>query len=288
MSLPGRTSLADRLGSATEARWLEQFAPPGRLDELVERRLAGEPLQYVLGSWAFRTLELTVDRRALIPRPETEQVVEAALGELRRLAPLGDPGPPDRSDRPAPPDRPGRRAAVVVDLGTGTGAVGLSIAVEAGATVWATDADPDAVALAATNRSRVAADHPSIADRVALATGDWFAAVPAELRGRIDLVVSNPPYVAAGEWPDLPAEVRREPRRALVAGDGSDGTPGLADVEAVLRGAATWLARPGAVVVELAPHQAAAAVELARSAGFTDVDIARDLAGRDRAVVGRI
>ncbi len=273
-------ALATRLGSPIEARWVVAHvlgdgpstspvdaAAWADLTALVDRRLAGEPLQYVLGTWAFRTLELMVDRRALIPRPETEQVVEVALHELRRL---------------------GKREPVVVDLGTGTGAIGLSIAVEAGALVWATDADTDALALAAANRDRVTAAEPPVAVRVVLAAGDWFAAVPAELRGQIDLVVSNPPYVTAAEWPDLSREVRQEPHRALVAAAGSDGTPGLAAVEAVLVGAAAWLARPGAVVVELAPHQAAAAVDVARRAGFVDVDVARDLAGRDRAVVGRI
>ena len=128
-------SLADRLGSAVEARWLSRFASPDRWEELVDRRLAGEPLQYVLGTWAFRTLELTVDQRALIPRPETEQVVEVALGLL--------------GDRPHP---------VVIDLGTGSGAVALSIAVERpGAEVWATDVDRAALDLAEVNRERTGA-----------------------------------------------------------------------------------------------------------------------------------
>ncbi|MGH9092638.1 MAG: N5-glutamine methyltransferase family protein, partial [Acidimicrobiales bacterium] len=171
-------SLADRLGSASEARWLSRFAPPDRLDELVARRLAGEPLQYVLGSWVFRTLELTVDRRALIPRPETEQVVEAALARL--------------GDRPHP---------VVVDLGTGSGAVALSMAAERpGAEVWATDADAAALELAAANRERTGV-------AATLCRGDWYGALPARLRGRVDLVVSNPPYVSEAEWPALDAEV---------------------------------------------------------------------------------
>jgi len=237
------------------------------LTDLARRRLAGEPLQYLLGTWAFRHLDLVVDLRALIPRPETEQVVEVALGELRRLD---------------------RRAPVVVDLGTGTGAIAISVAVESPARVWATDADPGALALAGVNLDRVAADRPEVAERVALAVGSWFSALPADLAGRIDLVVSNPPYVAEGEWPHLDAEVHREPRQALVAADGTDGTPGLADVEAVLRGAVAWLARPGAVVVELAPHQAGAAAAMAEAIGFGDVRIERDLAGRYRAVVGRV
>ena len=180
---------------------------------LLERRRAGEPLQYVLGKWAFRTLELTVDPRALIPRPETEQVVEVALAVLRRRRP------------------------VVVDLGTGTGAIALSIAVERpDAQVWATDVDPGALALARTNRERVRA-RP-----VSYRQGSWFDALPDRLRGRVDLVVSNPPYVSEAEWAELDLEVRCEPYGALVAGPGSDGTPGLGAVEAVLRGSVEWLA----------------------------------------------
>lgn len=107
------------------------------------------------------------------------------------------------------------------------------------------------------------------------------------MRGRVDLVVSNPPYVSAGEWPGLDEAVRREPRRALVAADGTDGTPGFAAVEAVLRGAPRWLGERGVVVVEHAEHQAAPARRLARRLGFVDVRTAPDLAGRERAVVCR-
>lgn len=251
-------SLADRLGSDAEARWLARFAPPDRLEELVERRLSGEPLQYVLGTWAFRTLELGVDHRALIPRPETEQVVEAGLGLL--------------GDLPRP---------VVVDLGTGSGAIALSVAAERpGAEVWATDADATALELAAANRERTGA-------AVTLRHGSWYEPLPHRLRGRVDLVVSNPPYVSEGEWSALDEEVRREPRRALVSGPGGEGTPGLAGVEAVLTGAPRWLAPGGAVVVELAPHQAQAAVAVAVRAGLVGVGLVQDLAGRDRAVTGR-
>ncbi len=282
------SALADRLGSTAEARWMLEHVA-GRhgdpvhapqlvvLDDLVARRMAGEPLQYLLGTWPFRTLELVVDRRALIPRPETEQVVEAALAELRRSA-------------------TGRAVgrAVALDLGTGTGAIALALAVElAGALpdleVWAVDVDPDALALARENLARVddAAPSAGAGRRVHLRHGDWFAPVPAALRAGIDLVVANPPYVAEDEWPALQREVWCEPRQALVAPAGSDGTPGLAAVEAVLAGAREWLRPGGAVVVELAPHQAGAGERCAHRLGYSSVVLATDLAGRDRAVVAR-
>ncbi len=287
-----QSDLAGVLGSEIEARWIveEVLGPRGRdrlepapgeverqtaeVRALCDRRRSGIPLQYVLGHWSFRALDLLVDPRVLIPRPETEEVVEVALAELARVA--------------GPRDDP-----VVADLGTGTGAVALSFASEARGAhprlqVWATDVDSRALAVASANRDRLGAADPGVAERVVLRRGDWFGALPQELRGGIDLVVSNPPYVAAGEWDRLQAEVRHEPFGALVAAAGSDGTPGLAAVEAVLRGAIGWLARPGAVVVELAPHQASAARDLARAVGYVDVAVRSDLTGRDRAVVCRV
>ena len=278
--------LAERLGSVQEARWLadDVLGRPGagadevteearaRLDELASRRCAGEPLQYVLGRWPFRTLDLVVDGRALIPRPETEQLVGVALGELGALA-----------VRPS--------GAVVVDLGTGSGAIGLSLAAEAAGTydplqVWCCDESDDALALAGENLGRLARRDPRAAAAVTLSAGHWWGALPESLVGCVQLVVSNPPYVSEGEWADLDPGVRCfEPRSALVAGAGRDGTPGLAAIEAVLDGAARWLARPGVAVVELAPPQAGAAQALARAAGAGAVRVERDLAGRDRMLV---
>ena len=229
----------------------------GFFDAMVERRLAGEPLQYVLGEWSFRTLDLMVDRRVLIPRPETEQVVEVALTELDALA----------VDSPQ-----------VADLGTGSGAIALSVAVERpAARVWAGDVSADALAVARANLAGIG----HAGTRVTLVEGSWFDALPRDLRGALDLVVSNPPYVAASD--PLPAEVAEwEPAGALVPGP-----TGLEAVEEIVAGAPVWLRRPGVLVVELAPSQADDAIALARAAGFADALVAPDLTGRPRALVAR-
>jgi release factor glutamine methyltransferase len=229
------------------------------VDAMVARRAAGEPLQYVLGRWGFRALDLLVDRRVLIPRPETEVVAELAIEELRRLG---------GGDRPV----------TAVDLGTGSGALALSLAAEVlTAQVWGTDRSADALAVARANLAGLG--RPG--SRVRLAAGDWFAALPAELRGHLDLVVSNPPYV--GEDEALPPEVVDwEPREALVAGPAGD--------EALLRilaEAPSWLARPGTVVLELAPTHAAPVAAAATAAGAAEVRVRPDLTGRERVLVAR-
>ena len=267
-----------RLESPQEARWLVERASGLEgteyalgLDEpvsarampffqdLLARRVGGEPLQYVLGRWAFRHLDLYLDRRVLIPRPETEVVVEVALAELARLA----------VKRPT-----------VVDLGTGSGAIALSFAVEVpSARVVATDVSADALEVASANLTGVGT---LVASRVRLEQGEWFDAVPRSLRGQVQLVVSNPPYVGNDEL--LPDEVADwEPSTALRAG-----ATGLEDIERIVADAPAWLSRPGVLVVELAPHQAGAAITLARDAGFTSVEVRPDLTGRDRALVARL
>lgn len=249
-----RAGLIPRLGDVVPARAVDF------VHRMLERRRAGEPLQYVLGVWGFRRLELVVDRRVLIPRPETEMVVEVALEELRRLG--------------------GQRRLLAVDLGTGSGAIAISLALEAPfARVWGTDRSEDALAVARANLSGMGA---GVATRVRLSAGDWFAALPPNLRGQVDLIVANPPYVGAEEV--LPPEVADwEPAGALVAGP-----TGLEAVAQIVAEAPAWLRRPGALVVEIAPHQAGAAVELAQAAGFEAVDVRPDLAGRLRALVARV
>jgi release factor glutamine methyltransferase len=284
--------LAELLGAPHEARFVVDEAvgrglflgqpdvPMGPLGPAViaaaramaGRRAAGEPLQYVLGHWSFRSLNLLVDRRVLVPRPETEQVVEVALAEARRLT--------------------GDRGLVIVDAGTGSGAIALSMAeelgVEGASSVWAVDASADALEVAAANLETVRVQHRAAWPRVALLESDWLGALPAELRGRVDLVVANPPYVSEEEWPQLDPVVQCEPRSALVAGVASDGTAGLADVEELLLQSLDWLARPGTVVLELAPHQADAASALASRVGYGDVRVEPDLARKSRALVARV
>ena len=290
--------LASVVGAPHEARFIvdealglglplgHPSAPTGPLEDdvvsaaraMASRRAAGEPLQYVFGHWPFRRLDLFVDPRVLIPRPETEQVVEVAMAEARRLLTVGGRGGSGSG-----------AGLVVADAGTGSGAIALSLATELGprvvAEMWATDVSTDALAVAASNLEAARRARPAGAELppTTLVHGSWLEHLPGRLRGGIDLVVSNPPYVSEAEWDELDEEVRLEPRGALVAGMASDGTAGLADVEAVLRQARAWLCRSGAVVIEIAPYQAEAAAALASSLGFAGTRVELDLARRPRA-----
>lgn len=265
-----------RVGGRLEARWLVEEASggtwPSVLDELVgardaerffslvKRREAGEPIQYVLGHWAFRHLDLMVDGRVLVPRPETEVVVERALVELDRL---------------------GLASPLVVDLGTGSGAIGFAIASERKEVqLWASDVSEDALAVASANLAGLGS---AVARRARLVQGSWWAAFPSHLQGSVDLAVANPPYVAESELASLPDEVSRwEPRQALIAG-----RRGLEAVEAVVAEAPQWLSARSALVVEIAPHQSVPARDLARRSGFADVAVHPDLTGRERVLVAR-
>jgi release factor glutamine methyltransferase len=269
--------LEDAAGTSgpTTASGLDVMAPGSaaeRIVEMVTRRRGGEPLQHVLGHWSFRALEVAVDSRALIPRPETEVVTEVALNELDRLA------------AESVPERAERRFSVV-DLGTGSGVIALSIATErAFAEVMATDRSPEALALAAENVRRQPFE---VRSRLTLACGEWYSPLPSSMRGGVSIVVSNPPYVTRSEWEELDPVVRlHDPYEALVSGDS-----GLEAIEAVVRGAEAWLASRGAVVVEIAPHQAGQARAIARSVEdlhgrplFESVEVLPDLAGRARVL----
>ncbi|MEO1063405.1 MAG: peptide chain release factor N(5)-glutamine methyltransferase [Actinomycetota bacterium] len=229
-----------------------------RFDAMVERRIEGEPLQYVLGHWSFRELDLLVDRRVLIPRPETEVVTQVALDELAR-SPAGTP-----------------RA---VDLGTGSGAIAVSLVREhRSVEVWAVDASSEAIEVARANAAGAGGRH---AARLRIVEGDWFDPLPDELRGGVDLVVSNPPYVADDE-PIEPAVAEWEPTTALRAGP-----DGCRDLHHLLDEAPGWLAPGGSLVLEHAPDQAVGLVERAEAGGWVDVTTVDDLAGRPRALRAR-
>ncbi len=214
---------------------------------LLSRRAGGEPLQYVLGEWGFRRLTLHVDRRALIPRPETEVVVERCLALIVAS-----------------------NAPRVLDVGTGTGAIALAIADEhPGARVTAVDVSEDALALARENVERTGLP-------VELRLHDLFDGLPGE---GWDLVVSNPPYVREEELPSLSSGVVEwEPGVALV---------GRGHTEGVVREAAKVLRPDGALVLEVHEGAAAAVASLLDAEGVGPVRTTADLAGRDRVVEGR-
>lgn len=219
---------------------------------LIERRMGGEPTQYLTGVKEFYNRTFKVDARVLIPRPETELLVEASLRAL-------------------PKDAPSR----ALDVCTGSGCIAISLAAERPqASVLATDVSPDACALARENAAAL-----GVTDRVTVLQGDLFAPVPAD--ARFALVVSNPPYIASGEIPGLSAEVRREPHLAL---DG--GRDGLALVRRVIAGARRCLAPGGLLAMEIGETQGAAVRELLQAAGFEDARVEKDLERRDRLAFG--
>ena len=243
------------------------------VDDMIARRALGEPLQYVLGEWQFLGLDLLVDRRVLVPRPETEVVAQAAIEEAVRLG--ARRGGPDAWST-------ANASFVSVDLGTGSGALALALVTELPeALVWATDVSDASLAVARANLAGAG----SSAARVRLVHGSWFEALPGELRGTLRLIVSNPPYIAEHEVGSLPREVVEwEPYSALVSGP-----TGMEAIEAIVGEAPSWLDGEGSVlVVEVAPHQADEATGRARAAGFADVRVGKDLAGRDRVLVARI
>jgi release factor glutamine methyltransferase len=220
--------------------------------EMVRRRLRREPVAYILGRKGFRNLALAVDRRVLVPRPETELLVELAL-ELH--------------------------PARVLDVGTGSGAIALAVADELpGAEVTATDTSPGALEVARGNAERL-----GLSERVRFVEGT----LPDDERAW-DLLLANLPYVAERDWPSLQPEVTKyEPREALLAGP-----DGLDAYRAVIPECAPLLSRyaeqmRGALAVEVGEGQAEAVAELMGQAGLDEVETRRDLAGIERVVIGR-
>ena len=217
---------------------------------LLARRAAREPVAYILGEWGFRGLTLAVDRRVLVPRPETEELVGVCLEVV--------------VDEPAP---------AVLDVGTGSGAIALAIRQERpDARVTGVDASPEALAVARENGERLGLD-------VEWVEGDLFDALPGR---RFGLVVSNPPYVAEHELPGLEPEVRDwEPRVATTAG--ADGHEVL---ERLVDEAPDALEPGGRLVLEVGAGQAETVARWLRTRGWTEVDVRRDFAGIERVVLG--
>jgi len=226
------------------------------LDRMVARHRLGEPLAYVMGRWSFRRIELMVDRRVLVPRPETELLVELALDAVR-----------------------GASSRRLLDLGTGSGAIGLSLAFESpieGTEVWLTDVSTDALDVARAN----AAGLGRAAANVRFGQGSWWSALPSELRGTFDVVVSNPPYIAVDDT-EVDESVREwEPASALFAGG-----DGLDDIRAIMTGAREWLKPGGWLVLEIGYRQGDAVLALATECGLVNAEVRNDLAHRPRILI---
>jgi len=222
-----------------------------RFAELLRRRRAGEPVAYILGRQGFWSLDLEVAPHTLIPRPDTELLVETVLERL-----------------PATPAR-------LLDLGTGTGAIALALAAERPAwQVTGVDRVDEAVALAERNRLRLGLNN------VRFLASDWFAALGGE---RYELIVSNPPYIPASDPHLARGDVRFEPRSALVAGG-----DGLDDIRQIIDGAPAHLETHGWLLLEHGFDQAAAVRQLLSHQGFVAVESRRDLGGHERISLGRL
>ncbi|WP_435738512.1 putative protein N(5)-glutamine methyltransferase [Cellulosimicrobium sp. PMB13] len=249
---------------------LDAASSDGALDALVARRVAGEPLEQVLGWAEFRGLRVHVTPGVFVPRRRTSLLVAEALALLarRRRAGRASSGTPGGHD----PARP-----LVVDLCCGTGALGLALATEAAAAgdpveLYAADVDPDAVACAARNVAPVGGT---------VSGGDLFDALPAALRGRVDVLLANVPYVPTDEIAHLPPEARDHEHRVALDG----GADGLDVLRRVAADAATWLSPGGHLLTESGEAQAAGAAEILERAGLS-VRVVRDDEIGATAVVG--
>lgn len=268
--------VAEAIGDRTRARWLCETAAgatgddfPAVLDErptepmlshldsMIDRLRTGEPIQYVLGHWSFRHLDLAIDRRVLIPRPETELVAGVAIELAAAVGPV----------------------RAVADLGTGSGAIGLALADELpidGTAVWITDVDDEALAVAGANLAGIG----RAASNVRIGRGSWTEALPAGVP--FDVIAANPPYVAEGA-DDLDDAVSAwEPSTALFAG-----ADGLDHIRRIAVDAYDHLRPGGWLVLEIGAGQRDPVVALLAGRGFVDVEVRPDLAGRDRIALGR-
>ncbi len=266
-------STADVIGDRTHARWLVEVAVSAdriddlldeevtermvaHLDAMVGRYRTGEPLQYVLGRWAFRRLDLFVDERVLIPRPETEEVAGVAI-ELAMAA-------------------GGTRT--VIDLGTGSGAIGLSLATELpvdNTSIWMTDISTDALAVARANLAGIGRP----ARNVTIVESRWFDAIPVNLQA--DVIVSNPPYIAQDSCDVERSVSAYEPEVALYSG-----SDGLDAIREIIRRAGDFLTANGVLVLEIGSDQRLTTEYLFEEFGYVDYEVRRDAFGHDRIAIG--
>ena len=279
------TQTAQQLGNHQEARWLCEHASGvdgGEFDSaatelvneragdalraMVARRLAGEPLQYVMSRWAFRHLDVLVDPRVLIPRPETELVAQTAL-DLAKII-----------------HKNSAKKVCIADLGTGSGVIGLSIASEMpreSTRVWLTDISVDALDVARANLAGL-----GLVDAdVSLAHGDWFGAFENSsdvTKNSFDLIVSNPPYIADGDASVEKIVRDYEPSIALFAG-----SDGLDAYRRIISEANNWLAHNGWLVLEIGHQQGVAIAEMLESNGFCRIEIHQDFTSRDRLAIAQ-
>lgn len=223
-------------------------------ENLVSRRANGEPIAYILGKKGFHNIELLVGPGVLIPRPETELLVEIALAEISKI----------------------NKPASLLDLGTGSGAIALSIASSSAlASLIATDQSLEALAIAKQNAQSLA-----LSSQIQFAQGSWYEAVSPQ--DQFDVIVSNPPYIASQDPHLGQGDLRFEPESAL-----TDYGSGLSCLQAIISGASKFLKSGGLVAVEHGYDQSEAVVELMKETGLLDVQVHQDLAGHCRAASGR-
>lgn len=288
--LVGHALGISRIGLYTMADRLLEREELARVRALIERRQAGHAVAALTGRKEFWGLELSVGPEVLIPRPETETLVEVALDLLpaaprRRRAAKARDAEPVEAHAEATPETPGEAPADppaaspptplrLLDVGTGSGAIALALKQQhPTAEVVATDVSADALARARDNAQRLGLP-------IVLLHGDLLASLPQE--ARFDLIAANLPYIPSGDIPALAPEVRHEPHLAL------DGGPdGLALIRRLVGAAPAHLAPGGCLVLELGHGQADTVIDLLRAAGFSGVDRRQDLAGIDRVVFGR-
>jgi release factor glutamine methyltransferase len=257
--------LADVLGLSRIELFFQHDRPVlgdelDRFRDLVRRRAQGQPLQQILGETEFYSRVFKVKSGVFIPRPETERLVEEAVALL------------------APPDRR-LLAPVVVEIGCGTGIIGISLAMEIPRlTVYATDVNPTAVKLTEHNAHTLGAG-----PRIHVLPGNRFDPLPAHLKGQVDLVVSNPPYIREADIPGLAAEVsEHDPVEAL-----SGGEDGLVFYRALVSGVSDWLRPGGHMAVEIGDDQGQDVEDIFSASGLEDIRVIRDYADRDRVVTAR-